>query len=496
MTTHTDVLIVGAGLSGIGAAFHLQSQSPECSYRILEGRKNIGGTWDLFRYPGIRSDSDMFTLGYGFKPWQGGKVLADGPAIKSYVIETAKEEGIDQHIQFQHEVLSASWSTSEAIWTVTATDKVSGQQRQYSCNFLYLCAGYYSYKTAYTPDFVGLEDFKGPIIHPQYWPQDCDYSDKKVVIIGSGATAVTLVPVMAEKASSVVMLQRSPTYMVNRPKYDGMGLFLSKFLSEKTVYAIVRWKNFRTQWLAYTSTRYMPSILRYLLLRNARNELPSGYDVKKHFTPHYNPWDERLCALPENDLYRTIREGKAEVVTDHIDRFTEKGILLKSGEQLEADIIVTATGLQLVVNGEIEFTVDGKPVDFSDTFTYKGMMFSGVPNLINTFGYINSSWTLRADLISEFVTRMVNRLKSSGMRQVTPRLRPEDKAMQRRPFITGFNAGYIERFADHMPSQGDKAPWINDQNYARDRKTIGRANLDDGVLVFDNPSTELGGADK
>lgn len=490
MNAHTDVLIVGAGLSGIGAAYHLQKESPGSSYRILEGRDAIGGTWDLFRYPGIRSDSDMFTLGYNFKPWQGDKSLADGPAIKAYVTDTATDEGIDQHIQFGHEVLSAAWSTAQALWTVTARDKSSGEERDYTCNFLYLCAGYYSYKTAHTPEFEGLGDFGGKLIHPQFWPADCDYSGKRVVIIGSGATAVTLVPAMAEQASRIVMLQRSPSYMLSRPEYDAIGGFLRKVLPDKTAYALTRWKNFRMQWLLYTAARLFPSALRNVLISKARKQLPSGYDIEKHFTPSYKPWDERLCALPDNDLYRTIREGRAEVVTDQIERFTEQGILLKSGQLLEADIIVTATGLQLVVNGEINFTVDGQPINFADTFTYKGMMFSGVPNLVNTFGYINSSWTLRSDLISEFVCRVVNHLKSSGMRQVTPTLRPQDVGMVRRPFITDFNAGYIARFADKLTRQGDKAPWVNCQNYTRERRTIGQAKLEDGVLVFDNPLPE------
>jgi monooxygenase len=491
MKAFTDVLIVGAGLSGIGAAYHLQKQSPGTSYRILEGRDAIGGTWDLFQYPGIRSDSDMFTLGYNFKPWKGGKVLADGPAIKAYVTETATNAGIDQHIQFQHEVLSAAWSTAKALWTVIARDKNSGRESEYTCNFLYLCAGYYSYKTAHTPEFDGLEDFSGQLIHPQYWPKDCDYSGKKVVIIGSGATAVTLVPAMAEQASRVVMLQRSPSYMLSRPQYDALGGIFRKLLPEKTAYALTRWKNIRQQWLIYTAARLFPTALRNALIAKARKQLPPGYDVETHFTPSYQPWDERLCAIPDNDLYRTIREGKAEVVTDQIERFTEHGIMLKSGDLLEADIIVTATGLQLVVNGEINFTVDDQPVNFADTFTYKGMMFSGVPNLVNTFGYINSSWTLRADLISEFVCRLVNQLKSTGMRQVTATLRPEDETMQRRPFITDFSAGYITRFADQLTHQGDKEPWVNCQNYSRERRTIGQAQLDDGVLVFDNPDLQL-----
>ena len=487
MPPHTDVLIVGAGLSGIGAAYHLQEESPDASYQILEGRDDIGGTWDLFKYPGIRSDSDMFTLGYNFKPWQGGKVLADGPAIRNYVEETAQDAGIKQHIRFGHTVESARWNSERAVWTVTSRDKATGEPCEFSCNFLYLCAGYYSFKTGYTPEFEGLADFKGKVVHPQYWPEDCDYSGKRVVIIGSGATAVTLVPAMADKAASMTMLQRSPSYMMSRPEIDAIGRALGKILPTNLAYALTRWKNFRMQWLLYQSTRYFPSLVKKMLISRARKQLPPGYDVEKHFTPSYNPWDQRLCALPENDLYHTIRDGKADVVTDHIERFVEQGIQLQSGQLLEADIIVTATGLQLVVNGEIDFSVDGEAVDFAKTFTYKGMMFSGVPNLVNTFGYINSSWTLRADLISEFVSRVVNRLKSSGTRQVVATLRPEDEGMAARPFITGFNAGYIERFAYQLPKQGEHAPWLNCQNYTRELRTIGRAKLDDGVLQFSNP---------
>ena len=479
-----DVVIVGAGLSGIGTARHLQPQLPDCKYAILEGRQAIGGTWDIFRYPGIRSDSDMFTLGYKFKPWRGGKVLADGPAIRSYVQETARENGIEPHIHFGHRVVSAAWSSEDACWTVTA-DTGNGNEAEFRCRVLYTCAGYYSYKQGYTPDIPGMDEFQGTVIHPQFWPEDLDYSGKRVVIVGSGATAVTLVPAMADSAASVTMLQRSPTYMINRPEYDPVWKLLDKFLPTETAYRITRWMHVREQWLIYTLTRVWPGMMKRLFISRARKQLPEGYDVDTHFTPSYNPWDQRLCAVPENDLFKVISEGKAEVVTDQIAHFTEKGIALKSGKHLEADIVVTATGLDLVMAGEVAFSMDGEPLDLADSYTYKGIMFSGVPNLLNIFGYINSSWTLRADLLADFLCRLVAHMRDQGARKATPQLRPEDSGMQRQPYFTDFSANYFHRVAHRFPSQGDREPWLNCQNYTREKRTIGRAPLEDGVLVFE-----------
>jgi cation diffusion facilitator CzcD-associated flavoprotein CzcO len=452
---------------------------------------DMGGTWDLFRYPGIRSDSDMYTMGYDFKPWRGGKVLADGPAIKNYIKETAAENNVQDRIRYGHEVIGANWSTPDAQWHVTVLCKDSGKKISIACNLLYMCAGYYSYKEGYTPDFPDLDKFQGNFIHPQYWPEDLDYTGKRVVIIGSGATAVTLLPAMAETAAHVTMLQRSPGYMANRPSYDKLGLWLEKYLPAQTAYNITRWKNTKIQRAAYQMTRIWPSLMKRLLIGLARRHLGPDYDVDKHFTPSYNPWDERLCAIPENDLYKAISAGSASVVTDHIECFTEKGILLKSGDELEADIIVSATGLKLVMLGEVSFSLDGETVNLADTWTYKGVMLSDVPNLLNTWGYINSSWTLRADLIAGFACRLVNKLAQSGMRQVTPRLREQDRDMQVRPWVDDFSAGYFQRARGILPRQGDREPWVNCQNYTREQKLIGRAELDDGVLEYSNPPVEL-----
>ena len=393
-----DVVIVGAGLSGIGAAHHLQDQCPGKSYVILEGRDAIGGTWDLFRFPGIRSDSDMHTLGYNFKPWRESKAIADGPSILKYIKETAAEEDIDSHIRYGHLVKRASWSNSDASWTIEAERKESGGTATIRCGFILMCAGYYSYEKGYTPDFRGRERFGGKIVHPQEWPEDLDYHDKKVVVIGSGATAVTLIPEIARDAAHVMMLQRSPTYMVSRADTDSVANFLRKVLPEKTAYAITRWKNIRFQKMVYRRTRTDPDKVKEKLLDMVRKEMGPDYDVDTHFTPHYNPWDQRLCLVPNSDFFESVKSGNASIVTDTIDTFTEKGVLLESGTELEADIIVTATGLDLVVLGGAEFVVDGQPVDFSKTFSYMGMMYSDVPNLVTTFGYINASWTLRADL--------------------------------------------------------------------------------------------------
>jgi len=490
-----DVLIVGAGLSGIGAGVHLQAKCPGKRYVILEGREDMGGTWDLFQYPGIRSDSDMHTLGFNFKPWKDPKAIADGPAILKYIHETAEENAIDRHIRFQHLVTRAEWSSEDAAWTVTAQRKDTGETVQFSANFLYMCAGYYSYREGYTPAFDGLDDFRGQLVHPQKWPDDLDYSGKRVVIVGSGATAMTLLPAMAQTAAHVTMLQRSPTYVVSRPARDWFANLLRSLLPDKWAYAITRWRNVLLQQYVYRRTRTTPEKVKQYLLDRVREELGPDYDVEKHFTPDYNPWDQRLCLVPDSDLFEVIRDGSASVETDTIDRFVENGIRLDSGKVLEADIIVTATGLNLVVQGEAEFSVDGKPVDFSQTLSYKGLMNSDVPNLAAAFGYINASWTLRADLISEFVCRLLNHMDATGTRQVTPRLREEDRNMPTRPWIEDFSAGYMQRFMHRMPKQGDREPWINPQNYRRDRKMFRKGELEDGVLIFDNPAPAMAEAE-
>ena len=494
-TEHFDVVIVGGGLSGIGAAYHLQNKCPDRSYVILEGRDAIGGTWDLFRYPGIRSDSDMLTLGYNFKPWIARKAIADGPAILDYVKETAAENGIDRNIRLGIEVKKASWSTDTASWTVDAVRKDTGVPVQFQCNFLLMCAGYYSYKGGYTPEFEGADRFWGPIIHPQDWPEGLDYAGKRVVIIGSGATAMTLVPEMAKDAARVTMLQRSPTYVISRPDKDLIANILRKIMPSRWAYAITRWKNTQLQQYLYRLTRTRPELVKQKLLKRVRRELGPDFDVEKHFTPHYQPWDERLCLVPNSDLFAAIRSGKATVVTDHIEAITKHGILLKSGQELVADIIVTATGLNLEVMGGVEFVVDGNPVSFPETWTYKGLMYSGVPNLVNTFGYVNASWTLRADLTFEYFCRLLNYMKSIGMRQATPTLRESDNHMATRPWIDGFAPGYIRRVMHKFPKQGDHEPWTNPQDYAHDKKTFRAAPLDDGALVFSNPSAAVTGSE-
>ena len=489
---HFDVLIVGAGLSGVGAAVHLHERCPDRRYVILEGRPAMGGTWDLFRYPGIRSDSDMHTLGYRFKPWREPKAIADGSSILSYIHETAREYGVDGHVRYQHRVTRAAWSSADAAWTVEALRVDTGETARFTCNFLYLCAGYYSYRHGHTPEFAGRERFTGTVVHPQQWPEHLDYRGKRVVVIGSGATAITLVPALARDAGHVVMLQRSPTYVVSRPDRDAIANALRRILPERWAYAIARWKNVTLQQFFYGRSRSHPEQVKRRLLDMVRQQLAPGYDVETHFTPHYHPWDQRICLVTNGDLFEVIRSGRASVVTDEIETFTERGLRLRSGRELEADIIVTATGLDLVVLGEMQFTVDGAPIDFAQTWTYKGMMCSGVPNMVSTFGYINASWTLRADLIAEYVCRLLNHMRDTGTRRVTPRLRASDRDMAARPYIDQFSAGYMQRVMHRFPKQGDREPWVNPQRYGRDKKMFRTGALEDGVLVFDSPAPAAG----
>ena len=491
---HFDVIIVGAGLSGIGAAVHLQQLCPGKSVALLEARAAMGGTWDLFRYPGIRSDSDMHTLGYDFKPWRNPKAIADGPAILDYIEETAREHGIEEKIRFQHKVKRACFSSVQARWELEVGVGSDGKEQRetFSCQFLLMCAGYFNYAHGHEPVFPGQECFQGPIVRPQHWPEELDYRDKSVVIIGSGATAMTLVPAMAATAAKVTMLQRSPTYVVSRPAVDQIANTLRRFLPERWAYAITRWKNTRLQHWVYRKSRTHPEKVRARLLGMLRKELGSEFEVEHHFSPRYNPWDQRLCLVPDGDLYAALRSGRAEVVTDHIAEFTERGIRLQSGEELAADIIVTATGLDLVVMGDISFEVDGEAVDFSQRWTWRGMMQSGVPNMANTFGYINASWTLRADLIARFVCRLLNHMDHKGMEQVTPGLREDEQAMQARPWIEGFSSGYMQRVMHLLPRQGDREPWLNPQDYMRDCKTLPTVSLEDGSLVFSHPGALAG----
>lgn len=479
---HVDVLIVGAGLSGIGAAYHLQTRCPSRSYAILESRDAIGGTWDLFRYPGIRSDSDMYTLGYAFKPWTNAKAIADGPSILSYVRETAAENDVERHIRFNHRVVHASWSSEDATWTVEAEHE--GKTVTVTCNFLFMCSGYYRYSAGYTPDFQGLEDFEGRVVHPQLWPEDLDYTGKRVVVIGSGATAVTLVPAMADDAAHVTMLQRSPTYVVSRPAEDALGNWLREHLPASTAYAITRWKNVLMQLFFFNWARSRPERVKQALIAQVKKTMGPGFDVATHFTPTYNPWDQRLCLVPDEDLFDAIKGEKASVVTGHIDSFTKTGIRLKNGEELEADIVVTATGLVLELLGGMTVSVDGEAVDFSKLLSYKGMMYSGVPNMAAAFGYTNASWTLKCDLTCEYVCRLLNEMDAAGYAQATPRV--TDTEMETLPWLD-FSSGYVTRAMDKFPRQGTRPPWRLHQNYARDLLAIRFGAMQDGVLEMRKP---------
>ncbi|MET0335820.1 MAG: NAD(P)/FAD-dependent oxidoreductase [Rhizobacter sp.] len=489
-TLHTDVLIVGAGLSGIGAAYHLQTECPDRSFVILEGRETIGGTWDLFRYPGIRSDSDMYTLGYRFKPWTHANAIAEGPTILKYIRETAAENGIDKHIRFGHKVVGASWSTPDALWTVEAERVDTGERLRFTCNFLFTCSGYYKYDAGYLPDFPGMGRFLGRTVHPQKWPSDLDYAGKRVVVIGSGATAVTLVPEMAKQAAHVTMLQRSPTYVVSRPAQDRIANGLRKVLPVKMAYLLTRWKNVLLGMYFYRLARRRPAQVKKFIVDGINAAIGSKVDVPKHFTPRYNPWDQRLCLVPDGDLFRMLYVGKASVVTDEIETFTEKGIQLKSGTELEADLIVTATGLVLSSLGEMNLSVDGRKVESAKTIGYKGTMYSDVPNLASSFGYTNASWTLKCDLTCEYVCRLLNHMKKHGYRQCTPR--NHDPELQEEPWLD-FTSGYVQRSAAMLPKQGSKAPWRLHQNYIRDLFTLRYGRIDDGVMEFSTPGYAAAG---
>ncbi len=477
-TQHFDVVIVGAGLSGIGAGYHLQTNSPGKSYVILEGREAIGGTWDLFRYPGIRSDSDMFTLGYAFKPWTEQKAIADGPSIRKYVNETAREHGIDQHIRFKHQVKRASWSSQDERWTVEAEHE--GAVKRFTAKFVLMCAGYYRYDQGYLPNWQGVENFKGTFLHAQHWPEDLDYSGKRVVVIGSGATAVTLVPSMAPKAAHVTMLQRSPTYMVSMPAEDALANWARRHLPAGLAYDLTRFRKIIFQQIFFRLARSRPEKTKERLLGLIREQLPD-YDLDTHFTPAYNPWEQRLCLVPDNDMFAAIREGKASIVTDHIESFTEKGLKLRSGQELEADIIVAATGLNLQMLGGADLIVDGEKIDVGSTHAYKGTMLSGVPNMAFVFGYTNASWTLRADLISEYVSRLINYLDDYGLASATPRFSLTDAEDQ--PFAD-FSSGYFQRASSLLPKQTTQAPWKQNQSYAHDLMDLRFGVIEDGVLEF------------
>ena len=486
---HFDVLIVGAGISGIGAGYHVQTSCPARTYAILEARDGIGGTWDLFRYPGIRSDSDMYTLGYSFKPWRSPKAIADGRSILEYLRETTEEHGIDRRIRFRHRVKRASWSTEDARWTLDVERGDHGPTARLSCNFLFMGTGYYDYAAGYAPSFPGIDRFRGRIVHPQKWTDDVEYEGKRVVVIGSGATAVTLVPELTKRAAHVTMLQRSPTYIISMPAEDRIANRLRRHLPTRIAYGVTRWKNVLLGMWFYRFCRLNPTRARALIAKWLEAELGPDGDAVTHFTPRYDPWDQRMCLVPDGDLFRAMREGRASVVTDEIDAFTETGLTLRSGRALPADLVVTATGLNLLIFGGIEVAVDGVRVDFARTFNYKGMMFSDVPNLALAFGYTNASWTLKAELIARYVCRLLNHMEKTGTRQCTPRLR--NRRVEEAPFID-LTSGYVRRAIHMFPKQGSAVPWRVHQNYALDLLMLRWGRIHDGVMEFSNHALPVG----
>jgi cation diffusion facilitator CzcD-associated flavoprotein CzcO len=475
-----DVIIVGAGLSGIGAAYHLQDKCPNKTFTVLEGRAAMGGTWDLFKYPGIRSDSDMYTLGFPFNPWKNPKAIADGPAILQYIKDTAAKFGIDKKIQFNHKVIDASWSDAEKMWTLKIASHEGVQHETLKCNFLTMCSGYYDYDKGYTPEFPGIENYKGQVVHPQKWTSDIDYENKQVVIIGSGATAVTLVPEIAKKAAKVTMLQRSPTYIMSLPSVDNIAEFLKKVLPEKTAHNLIRWKNVFLSIFLYNASRKYPKAIKNFILKGVKKQLGNNYDLK-HFDPKYAPWDQRLCLVPDGDLFLSIKKGKAEMVTDTINTFTEKGILLNSGKELAADLIVTATGLKVQLLGGMTIHINGELGDTAKTHAYRGVMFSDVPNFAFTVGYTNASWTLKCDLSCQFVTKVLNYMDAHNYEVCVPRF--DSNAFETEPLLD-FNAGYVLRALDVLPKQGSKHPWKVYQNYFKDVMALKWSGVDDKYLEY------------
>jgi monooxygenase len=478
---HFDVLIIGAGLSGIGAAHHLQTECLTKTYAILESRASLGGTWDLFRYPGVRSDSDMYTLGYTFRPWRDPKAIADGASILSYVRDTAEEYGIDKNIRYGVKVERARWSSHDAQWTVECVSK-DGRELRFTANFIFSCTGYYDYDEGYLPEWHGVERFRGVIVHPQKWPAELDYKGKRVVVIGSGATAVTLVPSMARSAAHVTMLQRSPTYILSLPSEDKIANWLRSNLPGRVAHSLAKWKNVLVSMFVYNYARKKPDDTKSRILRMTKMQLPPGYDLDRHFTPRYNPWDQRLCIVPDGDLFRAIHRGAASIVTDEIEMFTEKGIRLRHGEEVQADIIVTATGLKLKLLGGMQVSVDGVSLKPAQALTYKGMMYSGIPNLASAFGYTNASWTLKSDLTAAYVCRLLNYMDARGYDYCVPE-RPDDPSLTELPALH-FTSGYVKRGIDVLPKQGSKKPWKLHQNYLLDMLSLRFARLNDGAMRF------------
>lgn len=488
---HFDVLVVGAGVSGIAAGYHLQKRCPDRSYAILEAREAMGGTWDLFCYPGIRSDSDMYTFGYAFRPWTSGKVFADGPAIRHYVKDTAERHDIESHIRYRHRVVSADWDGKSARWTVTVERGEEGARAVYTCGFLMMCSGYYRYDKGYLPAFEGMEDFTGRIVHPQHWPEDLDYAGKRVAIIGSGATAVTLVPAMAETAAHVTMVQRSPSYIAARPMRDRIADGLRKVLPGGLAYRLTRAKNVLLTIYFYQLSQRFPEFVKRQVMKAIEKELGEDAAVGTHFNPSYNPWDQRFCLAPDGDFFQALKDGKASIRTDHIDQFTPDGLKLKSGEVVEADIIIPATGLQMLLLGGVDFRVDGAPFVAKDSFAYRGMMLSGMPNLALAFGYTNASWTLKVDLTCERVCRLLNHMKRKGYDYVEPVAPPD---LEAEPLLD-FSSGYVQRSIAEFPKQGARPPWRAYQNYIQDMLAIRYGKLEDGEVHFGEAGYAMTGRD-
>jgi monooxygenase len=487
---HLDVLIVGAGLSGVGAACHLRRNLPGSRFLLLEARDDLGGTWDLFRYPGIRSDSDMITLGYRFRPWTDPDTIADGDRILRYIRETAREYGVDERIRYRRRVVALTFDSDRARWTAEINRTDTGETEWLTADFVYSCTGYYRYDEGYSPEFDGIDRFAGAVIHPQHWPEDLDLSGKHVVVIGSGATAVTLVPALAEQAGHVTMLQRSPSYVTSLPSRDPVAAALQRWLPSKLAYGITRWKNIALGTGVYKLSRAAPGLVRRFLRWRMARQLPERFDLDTHFNPSYDPWDQRLCLVPDNDLFRALRQGRASMVTDTTEAFTERGIVLGSGRTIEADVIVTATGLNLLMLGGMELTVDGRRIDPAETVAYKGMMLSGVPNFAFAVGYTNASWTLKVDLASDYVCRLLQHMDERGYDRVTPR--QPDQDVQLRPLID-LDSGYVRRSLDQLPKQGSRAPWELHQNYLRDIRLFRRGELDDEGVRFDRaPRSSVG----
>ncbi|MDA9610419.1 NAD(P)/FAD-dependent oxidoreductase [Pseudomonadota bacterium] len=479
---HKDIIVVGAGISGIAAGYNLQKSCPDKSFAILEGREALGGTWDLFKYPGVRSDSDMHTLGFRFKPWIHKKAIADGPSILKYLNETVDDYNLREKITYNQKVIASNWVSDSSIWELTVDD--NGQEISMSCNFLFLCGGYYSYDKPYMPDFPGMDEFNGRIIHPQFWDESLDYSNKKVVVIGSGATAVTLVPAIAESAKQTTMLQRSPSYVISAPAEDSWNNALNKIFPVKFTYFMIRWKNILRTIIGFYLSRKYPERIKERLINLVREELGQDFDVEKHFTPSYKPWDQRMCLVPDGDLFSAIKDNRANIVTDTIDTFTPTGILLNSGNEIEADIVISATGIELNALNDINVSVDGVKVEANRKLSYKGMMLSGVPNLAITFGYVNSSWTLRADLTCEYVCRLINTMDKERCAACSPE---EDlNALVEDDYID-FSSGYVQRALDRLPKQGKKSPWRNYQNYLLDIFYVRLFSIKDSTLRFYNP---------